>query len=62
MSEYNDTELYDSTKPYSEFNTSFGYNGYLRDLDAQHQSGIICSTLVRKATRQGLGYDFAPYD
>lgn len=62
MSEYDDDEVSDSVIPYCEFNTSFGYQGYLRDLDAQHQAGIICSTLVRKATRQGLAYEFAPYD
>ena len=40
----------------SEFNTGSDYHAYVQDLQLQYKAGILCGSLVRKASRQFRQY------
>lgn len=40
----------------SEFNTGSDYHAYVQDLQLQYEAGILCCSLVRKASRQFRQY------
>ena len=56
MSEYDEQEFADGCMNYSEFNTGSDYHAYVQDLQLQYKAGILCGSLVRKASRQFRQY------
>ena len=52
MSEYDEQEFADGCMNYSEFNTGSSYLAYVKDLKLQYEAGILCGSLVQKASHQ----------
>ena len=52
MSECDDQEFADGGMNYSEFNVGSDYHAYVQDLQLQYEAGILCGSLVQKASRQ----------